>query len=186
MVVEENGGGGRITIGVCVMVKKVGISAVLVFCSPMEQILERLRAFGEFEIIIFGDKVILEDPIEMYVMTTQPMKMTTLPFTLPCVLFKALFEPPTEASLLAAARSHPAGARSRPAAHSEPPAFNRSESPTIQVVPPVAQSPLPPIARSLPPAARPSPGATPPLLGAPSPALGASCCPPKATSSPST
>ncbi|KAG8062147.1 hypothetical protein GUJ93_ZPchr0003g18093 [Zizania palustris] len=74
MVVEENGGGGRITIGVCVMVKKVGISAVfgflsrflLVFCSPMEQILERLRAFGEFEIIIFGDKVILEDPIEIW------------------------------------------------------------------------------------------------------------------------
>ncbi|XP_025791385.1 inositol hexakisphosphate and diphosphoinositol-pentakisphosphate kinase VIP2-like isoform X3 [Panicum hallii] len=32
----------------------------------MEQILERLRAFGEFEIIIFGDKVILDDPIEIW------------------------------------------------------------------------------------------------------------------------
>uniref|UniRef100_A0A0E0GS37 Inositol hexakisphosphate and diphosphoinositol-pentakisphosphate kinase n=4 Tax=Oryza TaxID=4527 RepID=A0A0E0GS37_ORYNI len=64
MVVEGNGRADSITIGVCVMEKKV-------FCSPMEQILERLRAFGEFEIIIFGDKVILEDPIEMYVMTTQ-------------------------------------------------------------------------------------------------------------------
>ncbi|XP_062207060.1 inositol hexakisphosphate and diphosphoinositol-pentakisphosphate kinase VIP1-like isoform X6 [Phragmites australis] len=51
--------GGKIKIGVCVMEKKVS-------CSPMEQILERLRAFGEFEIIIFGDKVILEDPIESW------------------------------------------------------------------------------------------------------------------------
>uniref|UniRef100_M8CQZ9 Inositol hexakisphosphate and diphosphoinositol-pentakisphosphate kinase n=1 Tax=Aegilops tauschii TaxID=37682 RepID=M8CQZ9_AEGTA len=58
------GAADRVAIGVCVMEKKV-------FCSPMEQILERLRAFGEFEIIIFGDKVILEDPIEMYVMRTQ-------------------------------------------------------------------------------------------------------------------
>lgn len=63
-----NGAADRVTIGVCVMEKKV-------FCSPMEQILERLRAFGEFEIIIFGDKVILEDPIEMYVMRTQLAKM---------------------------------------------------------------------------------------------------------------
>uniref|UniRef100_A0A0D9YFR3 Inositol hexakisphosphate and diphosphoinositol-pentakisphosphate kinase n=1 Tax=Oryza glumipatula TaxID=40148 RepID=A0A0D9YFR3_9ORYZ len=52
-------GGGKIKIGVCVMEKKV-------WCSPMEQILERLRAFGEFEIIIFGDKIILEDPIESW------------------------------------------------------------------------------------------------------------------------
>ncbi|KAL5223236.1 hypothetical protein ABZP36_027949 [Zizania latifolia] len=51
--------GCKIKIGVCVMEKKVS-------CSPMEQILERLRAFGEFEIIIFGDKVILEDPIESW------------------------------------------------------------------------------------------------------------------------
>ncbi|KAF8766151.1 hypothetical protein HU200_007649 [Digitaria exilis] len=37
-----------------------------VSCSPMEQILERLRAFGEFEIIIFGDEVILQDPVESW------------------------------------------------------------------------------------------------------------------------
>ncbi|CAO2178027.1 unnamed protein product [Urochloa humidicola] len=53
------GSGGKIKIGVCVMEKKVS-------CSPMEQILERLRAFGEFEIIVFGDKVILQDPIESW------------------------------------------------------------------------------------------------------------------------
>lgn len=53
------GSGGKIKIGVCVMEKKVS-------CSPMGQILERLRAFGEFEIIIFGDKVILQDPIESW------------------------------------------------------------------------------------------------------------------------
>ncbi|KAF8390291.1 hypothetical protein HHK36_024816 [Tetracentron sinense] len=34
--------------------------------APMEQILERLQAFGEFEIIFFGDKVILEDPVESW------------------------------------------------------------------------------------------------------------------------
>uniref|UniRef100_A0A0E0JPG6 Inositol hexakisphosphate and diphosphoinositol-pentakisphosphate kinase n=1 Tax=Oryza punctata TaxID=4537 RepID=A0A0E0JPG6_ORYPU len=56
---DSSDGGGKIKIGVCVMEKKV-------WCSPMEQILERLRAFGEFEIIIFGDKVILEDPIESW------------------------------------------------------------------------------------------------------------------------
>ncbi|KAE8021630.1 hypothetical protein FH972_007504 [Carpinus fangiana] len=58
---EEEGGGFRkkITIGVCVMEKKV-------FSAPMEQILERLQAFGEFETIYFGDKVILEDPIESW------------------------------------------------------------------------------------------------------------------------
>lgn len=56
---DGSGGGGKIKIGVCVMEKKVA-------CSPMEQILERLRAFGEFEILIFGDKVILEDPIESW------------------------------------------------------------------------------------------------------------------------
>uniref|UniRef100_A0A0D9V6F9 Inositol hexakisphosphate and diphosphoinositol-pentakisphosphate kinase n=1 Tax=Leersia perrieri TaxID=77586 RepID=A0A0D9V6F9_9ORYZ len=58
---QNNGsdGGGKIKIGVCVMEKKV-------WCSPMEQILERLRAFGEFEFIIFGDKVILEDPVESW------------------------------------------------------------------------------------------------------------------------
>ncbi|CAK9308952.1 unnamed protein product [Citrullus colocynthis] len=49
----------KIRIGVCVMVKKVS-------SSPMRQILDRLEAFGEFEIIVFGDKVILEDPIERW------------------------------------------------------------------------------------------------------------------------
>ncbi|XP_030469938.1 inositol hexakisphosphate and diphosphoinositol-pentakisphosphate kinase VIP2-like isoform X1 [Syzygium oleosum] len=49
----------KITVGVCVMQKKV-------FSSPMRQILDRLQAFGEFEIIIFGDNVILEDPIESW------------------------------------------------------------------------------------------------------------------------
>ncbi|OWM73975.1 hypothetical protein CDL15_Pgr022246 [Punica granatum] len=32
----------------------------------MRHILQRLEAFGEFEVIIFGDKVILEDPIESW------------------------------------------------------------------------------------------------------------------------
>jgi len=68
VAMEGNGGADKITIGVCVMEKKV-------FSSPMEKILERLRAFGEFEIIIFGDKVILDDPIEMYVMRTQLAKL---------------------------------------------------------------------------------------------------------------
>ncbi|KAG1347522.1 inositol hexakisphosphate and diphosphoinositol-pentakisphosphate kinase VIP2 [Cocos nucifera] len=49
----------KIKIGVCVMGKKA--------CSaPMGQILERLQAFGEFEIVHFGDQVILEDPIESW------------------------------------------------------------------------------------------------------------------------
>ncbi|KAL8124465.1 hypothetical protein AgCh_012202 [Apium graveolens] len=49
----------KITIGVCVMEKKV-------FSGPMGQILDRLQAFGEFKIIHFGDKVILEEPIERW------------------------------------------------------------------------------------------------------------------------
>ncbi|ESW11601.1 hypothetical protein PHAVU_008G044100 [Phaseolus vulgaris] len=49
----------KITIGVCVMEKKV-------FSGPMEQILRRLQAFGEFEVVYFGDKVILEEPIESW------------------------------------------------------------------------------------------------------------------------
>ncbi|KAG7033152.1 Inositol hexakisphosphate and diphosphoinositol-pentakisphosphate kinase VIP2, partial [Cucurbita argyrosperma subsp. argyrosperma] len=58
----------KIRIGVCVMVKKVKCDAKLnhVSSSPMRQILDRLEAFGEFEIIVFGDKVILEDPIERW------------------------------------------------------------------------------------------------------------------------
>ncbi|XP_042459231.1 inositol hexakisphosphate and diphosphoinositol-pentakisphosphate kinase VIP2-like [Zingiber officinale] len=49
----------RIKVGVCVMEKKAT-------SSPMRKILERLEAFGEFEIINFGDKVILEDPVESW------------------------------------------------------------------------------------------------------------------------
>ncbi|XP_022134518.1 inositol hexakisphosphate and diphosphoinositol-pentakisphosphate kinase VIP2-like isoform X1 [Momordica charantia] len=69
MEVEENGvHEKKIRIGVCVMVKKVKCDAKLnhVSSSPMRQILDRLEAFGEFEIIVFGDKVILEDPIERW------------------------------------------------------------------------------------------------------------------------
>ncbi|XP_057447571.1 inositol hexakisphosphate and diphosphoinositol-pentakisphosphate kinase VIP2-like isoform X4 [Lotus japonicus] len=54
MVVAE-----KVKIGVCVMEKKV-------FSAPMGQIFDRLQAFGEFEVIHFGDKVILEDPIESW------------------------------------------------------------------------------------------------------------------------
>ncbi|KAL0717814.1 hypothetical protein Bca4012_067136 [Brassica carinata] len=62
MEVEEGasvGGCGKIKVGVCVMEKKV-------LSSPMGQILDRLESFGEFEILHFGDKVILEDPIESW------------------------------------------------------------------------------------------------------------------------
>ncbi|XP_057869878.1 inositol hexakisphosphate and diphosphoinositol-pentakisphosphate kinase VIP2 isoform X4 [Cryptomeria japonica] len=56
---EASNLGSKITLGVCVMEKKV-------LSAPMNQILDRLRAFGEFEIIIFGDKVILDDRIEKW------------------------------------------------------------------------------------------------------------------------
>ncbi|KAL0450597.1 UNVERIFIED_CONTAM: Inositol hexakisphosphate and diphosphoinositol-pentakisphosphate kinase VIP2 [Sesamum latifolium] len=36
------------------------------FSGPMLQILDRLQAFGEFDIVHFGDKVILEEPIERW------------------------------------------------------------------------------------------------------------------------
>ncbi|XP_070041735.1 inositol hexakisphosphate and diphosphoinositol-pentakisphosphate kinase VIP2-like isoform X2 [Nicotiana tomentosiformis] len=49
----------KIRIGVCVMEKKV-------FSAPMGQILDRLQSFGEFEVVHFGDKVILEDPIQSW------------------------------------------------------------------------------------------------------------------------
>ncbi|MED6134112.1 Inositol hexakisphosphate and diphosphoinositol-pentakisphosphate kinase vip2, variant 4 [Stylosanthes scabra] len=49
----------KITVGVCVMEKKV-------LSAPMGQIFDRLHAFGEFEVIHFGDKVILEEPIESW------------------------------------------------------------------------------------------------------------------------
>ncbi|PQQ06741.1 inositol hexakisphosphate and diphosphoinositol-pentakisphosphate kinase 2 isoform X1 [Prunus yedoensis var. nudiflora] len=57
--------GEKIKIGVCVMEKKVKCGSE-VFSAPMGEILERLQAFGEFEISHFGDKVILEDPIESW------------------------------------------------------------------------------------------------------------------------
>ncbi|KAI3452348.1 hypothetical protein Pfo_009013 [Paulownia fortunei] len=56
---EEGSFRKKIKIGVCVMEKKA-------FSGPMLQILERLQAFGEFEILHFGDKVILEEPIERW------------------------------------------------------------------------------------------------------------------------
>ncbi|XP_010272211.1 PREDICTED: inositol hexakisphosphate and diphosphoinositol-pentakisphosphate kinase 2-like isoform X2 [Nelumbo nucifera] len=60
MAKEEGGNvGAKIKIGVCVMEKKV-------FSGPMKQILERLEAFGEFQMIFFGDKTILEDPVESW------------------------------------------------------------------------------------------------------------------------
>ncbi|KAK7295321.1 hypothetical protein RJT34_18227 [Clitoria ternatea] len=55
----------KIMIGVCVMEKKVKCGSE-VFSAPMEQILQRLQAFGEFEVVHFGDKVILEEPIESW------------------------------------------------------------------------------------------------------------------------
>ncbi|XP_016497433.2 inositol hexakisphosphate and diphosphoinositol-pentakisphosphate kinase VIP2-like isoform X1 [Nicotiana tabacum] len=55
----------KITVGVCVMEKKVKCGPE-VFSAPMGQILERLQSFGEFEVMYFGDKVILEDPIESW------------------------------------------------------------------------------------------------------------------------
>ncbi|XP_041999070.1 inositol hexakisphosphate and diphosphoinositol-pentakisphosphate kinase VIP1-like isoform X3 [Salvia splendens] len=55
----------KITVGVCVMEKKVKCGSEA-SSAPMLEILERLEAFGEFEILYFGDKVILEEPIERW------------------------------------------------------------------------------------------------------------------------
>ncbi|KAG8384744.1 hypothetical protein BUALT_Bualt04G0150100 [Buddleja alternifolia] len=55
----------KISIGVCVMEKKVKCGSEA-FSGPMLQILERLQAFGEFEVVHFGDKLILEEPIESW------------------------------------------------------------------------------------------------------------------------
>ncbi|XP_019427818.1 PREDICTED: inositol hexakisphosphate and diphosphoinositol-pentakisphosphate kinase 1-like isoform X2 [Lupinus angustifolius] len=55
----------KIKIGVCVMEKKVKCGSE-VFSAPMGQIFDRLQAFGEFEVIHFGDKVILEEPVESW------------------------------------------------------------------------------------------------------------------------
>ena len=46
----------RCFLGVCAMDKKTR-------SKPMTQILDRLRAYGEFQIIIFGDRLILDDSI---------------------------------------------------------------------------------------------------------------------------
>ncbi|KAK6155129.1 hypothetical protein DH2020_009377 [Rehmannia glutinosa] len=62
---EEDIFRNKITIGVCVMEKKVKCGSEA-FSGPMLEILERLQAFGEFEIVHFGDKVILEEPIERW------------------------------------------------------------------------------------------------------------------------
>ncbi|CAH9118589.1 unnamed protein product [Cuscuta epithymum] len=61
----EGSSGKKITIGVCVMEKKVKCGPEA-FSAPMGQILDRLQSFGEFEVVHFGDKVILEDPIERW------------------------------------------------------------------------------------------------------------------------
>ncbi|XP_031109009.1 inositol hexakisphosphate and diphosphoinositol-pentakisphosphate kinase VIP2-like isoform X3 [Ipomoea triloba] len=61
----EDNVGKKITIGVCVMEKKVKCGSE-VFSAPMGEILDRLQSFGEFEVVHFGDKVILEDPIESW------------------------------------------------------------------------------------------------------------------------
>ncbi|XP_049396515.1 inositol hexakisphosphate and diphosphoinositol-pentakisphosphate kinase VIP1-like isoform X1 [Solanum stenotomum] len=57
--------GKKIKIGVCVMEKKVK-SGPEVFSAPMGQILDRLNSFGEFQVVHFGDKVILNDPIQSW------------------------------------------------------------------------------------------------------------------------
>ena len=46
----------RVTIGVCAMDKKTR-------SQPMIQILDRLLAYGDFEIIVFGNRLILDDSI---------------------------------------------------------------------------------------------------------------------------
>jgi inositol hexakisphosphate/diphosphoinositol-pentakisphosphate kinase len=46
----------RIVIGICAMEKKAR-------SKPMQAIVERLHAFGEFEVEVFGDAVTLHQPI---------------------------------------------------------------------------------------------------------------------------
>ncbi|XP_016569730.1 inositol hexakisphosphate and diphosphoinositol-pentakisphosphate kinase VIP2 isoform X1 [Capsicum annuum] len=65
MELKENNDETKIRIGVCVMEKKVKCG-LEVFSTPMGQILDRLNSFGEFEVVYFGDSVILEDPIESW------------------------------------------------------------------------------------------------------------------------
>ncbi|KAK4603942.1 hypothetical protein RGQ29_012454 [Quercus rubra] len=64
---KDEGGdfGTKIKIGVCVMQKKVKCGSEA-NSGPMRQILDRLQKFGEFEIIEFMDKTIIDDPIESW------------------------------------------------------------------------------------------------------------------------
>ncbi|CAM6083123.1 unnamed protein product [Calypogeia fissa] len=55
--VPEPNSNTKVTVGVCVMEKKAN-------SAPMTEILKRLQSYGEFEVILFGDKVILEDSVE--------------------------------------------------------------------------------------------------------------------------
>ncbi|CAK9857717.1 unnamed protein product [Sphagnum jensenii] len=49
----------KVVVGVCVMEKKA-------LSGPMTEILDRLKLFGEFKIVIFGDQMILHEPVEKW------------------------------------------------------------------------------------------------------------------------
>ncbi len=57
-LITASGRTRRCILGVCAMDKKTR-------SKPMTQILDRLRAYGEFDIIIFGDKLILDTNIQV-------------------------------------------------------------------------------------------------------------------------
>ena len=48
-----------IKVGVCAMEKKST-------CAPMQEILKRLNALKDFDILIFSDDLILNDPVEVF------------------------------------------------------------------------------------------------------------------------